>query len=111
MSVQRGTGRRVAPATRGASGRVRQVAWALVPLLSPGLFAFVPFVRLALARRRARDWVVCGAYLAVEAAMAPPGRPARSLDWSGAFQDRSSRAACGHAEQGEARRGAAPRGV
>jgi len=56
MPVQQGTGRRADPARRGASGRVRQVAWALVPLLSPGLFAFVPFVRLALARRRADAW-------------------------------------------------------
>jgi DNA uptake protein ComE-like DNA-binding protein len=69
MSVQQGTGRRAAPARRGASGRVRQVAWALVPLLSLGMFAFVPFVRLALARRRVRDWIVCGAYLAVDAAI------------------------------------------
>ena len=61
MSVQQRTGR--------TSGRVRQVAWALAPLLSLGLFAFVPFARLALARRRAPDWVVCGAYLAVTAAI------------------------------------------
>jgi len=44
------------------------------------------------------DWLLFGL----------PGRLVRSLDWSGAFQDRSSRAARGDAEQGEARRGAAP---
>jgi DNA uptake protein ComE-like DNA-binding protein len=39
------------------------VAWALVPLLSLGLLAFVPFLRLALARRRRADWQVFSGYL------------------------------------------------
>jgi DNA uptake protein ComE-like DNA-binding protein len=60
MSVQHGTG---GPVRRGASGRVRQVAWALVPLLSLGMLAFVPFLRLALARRRRADWQVFRGYL------------------------------------------------
>jgi hypothetical protein len=59
-----------------------------------------------------RDWLLFGLPgRPTAAAMAPPGRPARSIDWSGAFQDRSSRAAGGDAEQGEARRGAAPGGA
>jgi len=35
-----------------------------VPILSVGYLAFVPFLWLALIRRRAEDWVVCAAYLA-----------------------------------------------
>jgi DNA uptake protein ComE-like DNA-binding protein len=59
-----------------------------------------------------RDWLLLGLPgRPPGAAMGPPGRPARSIDWSGAYQDRSSRAAGGGAEQGEARRGAAPGGA
>lgn len=58
-----------APAAPAGRGRARQLAWALVPLLTLGLFAFVPFLRLALARRRPRDWVVCGTYLAASVAV------------------------------------------
>ena len=46
-------------------GRLRQFAWASVPVLSLSLLAFVPFLRLAFARRRARDWAVFAGYLAV----------------------------------------------
>lgn len=46
------------------SGRLRQVAWASVPIWSLSLLAFVPFLRLALDRRRPRDWVVFAGYLA-----------------------------------------------
>lgn len=50
---------------RGAgSGRLRQFAWASVPVWSLSLFAFAPFLRLALDRRRPRDWVVFAGYLA-----------------------------------------------
>jgi hypothetical protein len=35
-----------------------QLGWAVVPLLSWGLLASVPFLWLALVRRRVRDWVV-----------------------------------------------------
>ena len=35
-----------------------------MPLWSLSLLAFAPFLRLAFARRRARDWVVFAAYLA-----------------------------------------------
>ena len=45
-------------------GRLRQFAWASVPVWSFSLLAFVPFLRLAFARRRARDWAVAAGYLA-----------------------------------------------
>jgi hypothetical protein len=41
-----------------------------VPLLTIGVLAFVPFLRLALVRRRPRDWVVFGSYLAADVAAA-----------------------------------------
>jgi hypothetical protein len=41
-----------------------QVGWAVVPLLSLGFLAFVPFLWLALVRRRVLDWVVFAVYLA-----------------------------------------------
>lgn len=44
-----------------------QLGWAMVPLLSLGLLACVPFGWLALGRRRARDWVVFAVYLAATA--------------------------------------------
>src|SRR5262245_54011002 len=101
MAVRQRTGRRAAPARRGASGRVRQVAWAP----DWAVYANLPPDRLD----GLRDWLLFGLPgRPPAAAVAPPRTPARSLDWSGAFQDRSSRAARGDAEQGEARRGAAP---
>jgi hypothetical protein len=47
--------------------RVRQPVWALVPILSPGFLAFVPFLWLALIRRPGRGWAVFAAYLAAVA--------------------------------------------
>jgi hypothetical protein len=44
--------------------RVRQVAWALVPIVSLTFLAWWPFLVLALIRRWARDWAVFAAYLA-----------------------------------------------
>ena len=44
--------------------RARQLGWASVPILSLSLLAFVPFLWLALIRRRVRDWVLFAAYLA-----------------------------------------------
>ena len=41
-----------------------QLGWAAVPPLSFGLLAPVPFLWLALVRRRIRDWVVFAIYLA-----------------------------------------------
>src|SRR5262249_4275086 len=47
--------------------RVRQLAWASVPVWSLGSLAFAPFLRLAIVRRRAKDWGVFVAYLAAVA--------------------------------------------
>jgi hypothetical protein len=44
--------------------RIRQLAWAAVPLLSVSLLAFAPFLCVALIRRRARDWQVLASYAA-----------------------------------------------
>jgi hypothetical protein len=41
-----------------------QLGWAIVPPLTVGFLAFVPFLWLALGRRRVRDWVVLAVYLA-----------------------------------------------
>lgn len=49
------------------TGRVRQIAWASVPAWSLGTLAFVPFLRLAFARRTAKDWRVFAAYVAAVA--------------------------------------------
>jgi DNA uptake protein ComE-like DNA-binding protein len=51
------------PQVGAGSGRLRQFAWASVPVLSLSLLAFVPFLALALARRRVRDWAVFAGYL------------------------------------------------
>lgn len=51
------------PRASGLLSRVRQLAWASVPVWSLGWLAFVPFLRLAIARRQARDWAVFGSYL------------------------------------------------
>jgi hypothetical protein len=45
--------------------RVRQVAWALVPIVSLTFLAWLPFAVLAFIRLRLRDWAVFAAYLAV----------------------------------------------
>lgn len=37
--------------------------WAWAPLLSAGMLAFLPFLRIATARKRSRDWAVFAAYL------------------------------------------------
>jgi hypothetical protein len=47
-----------------AYGRLRQFGWASVPIWSLSLLAFAPFLRIAFARRRTRDWVVFAGYLA-----------------------------------------------
>jgi hypothetical protein len=47
------------------SGRLRQLAWASVPVWSFGFLAFAPFLYLAIIRRRIRDWAVFAAYLTV----------------------------------------------
>src|SRR5450755_2256687 len=50
-------------AARGG-GRLRQFAWASVPVWSIGFLAFAPFLRLAIARRGKKDWAVFAGYLA-----------------------------------------------
>jgi hypothetical protein len=58
--------------------RVRQVMWALVPIVSGGWLAFVPFLWLALVRRRLRDWAAVATYLAATLALLPLVEPTRS---------------------------------
>ena len=57
--------------------RARQLAWGLVPLLSLNLLAFLPFLWVALMRRRTREWAVVAVYLAAEIALLflPAGAP------------------------------------
>ena len=66
------------PRGRHGRGRLRQFAWASVPVWSASLLASVPFFRIALARHRARDWAVFAGYQAaiiLEVVMASlPGR-------------------------------------
>jgi len=52
------------PRSGGMPGRIRQLAWASMPIWSFSLLAFVPFLRIALARGRTRDWAVFAGYLA-----------------------------------------------
>jgi hypothetical protein len=52
------------PADAGGTRRLRRVAWASVPVWSIGFLAFVPFLRLAVARRSGKDWAVFAGYLA-----------------------------------------------
>ncbi len=47
--------------------RARRLAWASVPVWPLGFLAFVPFLRVAFDRRRARDWRTSAAYVAVVA--------------------------------------------
>jgi hypothetical protein len=43
--------------------RARQLLLSLVPVVSLGFLAFVPFLYIALVRRRRRDWLVCAGYV------------------------------------------------
>jgi hypothetical protein len=52
------------PADAGGTRRLRRLAWASVPVWSIGFLAFVPFLRLAVARRSGKDWAVFACYLA-----------------------------------------------
>src|SRR5215468_5090276 len=53
------------PHASGAGGRLRQLAWASVPIWSLSALASAPFLRLAVASNRTRDWAVFAGYLAV----------------------------------------------
>jgi FHA domain len=46
--------------------RIRQIEWAAVPLCTFGFLAFVPFLYIAIARRRWGAWAVFGAYLTAD---------------------------------------------
>jgi DNA uptake protein ComE-like DNA-binding protein len=54
-----------ASSAAGASGRslLSRLAWASIPVWSIGFLAFVPFLRLAIARRRRQDWAIFTGYL------------------------------------------------
>lgn len=51
------------PVGAGSGGRGRQILLSLIPLFSGGIFAFVPFLYLALVRRQRRDWLICAGYV------------------------------------------------
>jgi len=77
------------PQGGGGSGRLRQLAWASVPVWSLSLLAYAPFLRLALTRRRARDWVVFAGYLAASTTvlvlLSVPGPDDPASDSAGAL--------------------------
>jgi hypothetical protein len=65
MAAAPGPFRRSARPPADAGGtRLRRLAWASVPVWSIGFLAFVPFLRLAVARRSGKDWAVFAGYLA-----------------------------------------------
>jgi hypothetical protein len=78
----------VAPRDRGKT-RLRQLGWAAVPVCSVGFLAFAPSLRLAIARRRQRDWAVFGGYLlAVVAeivAVSIAGNKGPGETWAGGY--------------------------
>jgi FHA domain len=49
--------------------RIRQIEWAAVPLYTFGFLAFVPFLYIAIARRRWWAWAVFSVYLAADIAL------------------------------------------
>jgi DNA uptake protein ComE-like DNA-binding protein len=51
------------PAASGGGSLLRRLAWASVPVWSVGFLAFAPFLRLAIAHRRRRDWAIFTGYL------------------------------------------------
>jgi hypothetical protein len=53
--------------SRSVTALLRQVWWASVPVWSIGYLSFAPFLRLALGRRRRKDWAVFAAYAAAVA--------------------------------------------
>jgi DNA uptake protein ComE-like DNA-binding protein len=46
-----------------AGSRARQILLSLVPIVSVGFLSFVPFLYIALVRRRRQDWLVCASYV------------------------------------------------
>lgn len=57
------------PRRRYWKNLLRQIWWTAMPVWSFGLLSFGPFLRLALERRRRKEWVIAGAYLAASAAV------------------------------------------
>jgi hypothetical protein len=51
------------PVGAPSGGRGRQILLSLIPFFSGGVFTFVPFLYLAMVRRRRRDWLVCAGYV------------------------------------------------
>jgi Helix-hairpin-helix motif len=60
-----------APATRNRTwpAVVRQIWWASIPVWSVGFLSFLPFLRIAVGRRRRKDWAVFAAYAVAVAAL------------------------------------------
>ncbi|HVB45727.1 MAG TPA: hypothetical protein VNF47_23890 [Streptosporangiaceae bacterium] len=56
------------PAPRAPQARLSRL-WAWVPVLSLGTVSFLPFLRLALLRRRPKDWAVFAGYAVVNVAL------------------------------------------
>jgi hypothetical protein len=61
-----------APAARNGTWTavLRQIWWTSIPIWSVGFLSFLPFLRIALGRRRRKDWAVFAAYTAAVAAVA-----------------------------------------
>lgn len=83
-------GPHVTPVQRSAGAgsgrsRVRQILLSLVPIVSAGFLSFVPFLYIALTRRRRQDWLVCAGYTAAVIAAViltgagPPDGPAAAM--------------------------------
>ena len=49
--------------------RIWQIVWGTAPLYTFGFLAFVPFLYIAIVRRRWRAWAVFGVYLAADIAL------------------------------------------
>jgi hypothetical protein len=64
MTIPSRSGSRPPRPARSQPGRVRQILLSLVPFISSGFLAFVPFLYIAATRRRRSDWLTCAGYLA-----------------------------------------------
>ena len=58
--------------TRNPLGRLATIVWALIPLLSLGLLAFVPFAHAAAKLQNRRLWLVAAFYAAVTVGLFGP---------------------------------------
>jgi hypothetical protein len=48
---------------------MRQIWWTSIPVWSVGFLSFLPFLRIAVGRRRKKDWAVLAAYTVAVAAL------------------------------------------